>query len=441
MRRAYFYGQKPRHEDIMKEGGSPAVGWNRNVQLSKGAARVVWGLLQGDAPEALFRMLGNLKGPLMKIAQLSAVIPDFLPQPYAEALERLQAHAPSMSGPFVRRRMQTELGTDWQKHFASFQTTPTFAASLGQVHKASLLDGQEVACKLQYPDMHAVLQQDLRYFSTFCRLYERYGGALKTSLLQEELQEHLLKELDYGQEAKHMGWFSEALSDHPEVRVPQTIHRLSTDRLLTMTWCEGHPFVEAFQLGQEQKNDLGKTLFLAWYKPFYQYGLLHADPHYGNYTWTKTHLNIVDFGCVRVFSPQFIQSVFFLYDALEKGDKEKEIEAYRLWGFENLDHQLIDILSLWARFLYHPLLEDRVMGIQQEGQYAKRLALHVHDLLRQRGGITPPREFLWMDRATVGIGSALIHLKAQQNWYRLFHHIREGWTSEAVYQRQKFFLS
>src|SRR5580700_1380468 len=118
--------------------------------------------------------LGGIKGPLMKIAQLLATIPDALPEEYVRELIQLQSNAPAMGGPFVRRRMMGELGPDWRSRFASFEQTAARAASLGQVHRATALDGTQLACKLQYPDMTAAVEADLRQLRLAMGLYERY---------------------------------------------------------------------------------------------------------------------------------------------------------------------------------------------------------------------------------------------------------------------------
>ncbi len=122
-------------------------------------------------------------------------------------------------------------------------------------------------------------------------------------------------------------------------------------------------------------------------------------------------MNLLDFGCIRVFPPAFVQGVIDLYNALDKGDHDLAVHAYETWGFKNLSHEVIEILNMWAAFLYGPLLENRRRPIQdKEGMYGAEVAGKVHRKLRELGGVTPPREFVLMDRAAIGLGSVFMHL-------------------------------
>ena len=139
-------------------------------------------------------------------------------------------------------------------------------------------------------------------------------------------------------------------------------------------------------------------------------------------------MNLLDFGCVRIFPPRFVKGVIDLYHALERDDRELAVEAYRLWGFGELSHELIDVLNRWARFVYGPLLDDRDRMIQERakpGADGQHLIDDVHRDLRRLGGIAPPRAFVFMDRAAVGLGSVFLHLQARINWHRLFHELIE----------------
>jgi len=150
-----------------------------------------------DHAQALTAALGGLKGPLMKVGQILATIPEALPPEYANAFQQLQSDAPPMGWPFVRRRMKTELGPNWEKQFENFEKQATAAASLGQVHKATSKDGLELACKLQYPDMQSAIDTDLNQLKIIFGIYERYDKAIKTQHIHAELAERLCEELDY----------------------------------------------------------------------------------------------------------------------------------------------------------------------------------------------------------------------------------------------------
>lgn len=384
--------------------------------------------------------LGGLKGPLMKVAQLLSSVPDMLPQEYARELTELQANAPSMGWPFVKRRMKSELGADWQDRFKSFEREATAAASLGQVHYAVGKDDRELACKLQYADMESTVVADLKQLKLIFQIYRRFDSAVDTGEIYEEISERLREELDYHREARHMALYRHMLQDEPGVHVPQAIPELSTKRLLTMDWLHGRKLLEFKDHDQEHRNQVARNMFRAWYVPFYGYGIIHGDPHLGNYSVREDFtINLLDFGCIRVFPPSFVQSVIDLYKALRDNDEALAIAAYETWGFKDLSKELIEVLNIWARFVYAPLMEDRVRPIEETNAtaYGAETAAKVHGELKRLGGITPPREFVLMDRATLGLGSVFLHLKAEINWHQLFHELVDGLDVNAIGERQE----
>jgi len=303
--------------------------------------------------------LGGLKGPLMKVAQIMSTIPDVLPSEYAAELAELQSNAPPMGWPFVKRRMRSELGDGWQSKFQRFEHQAAAAASLGQVHKAVAHDGALLACKLQYPDMASVVEADLRQLRIAFSLYERYDKAISTQHIHAELSARLREELDYEREAKHIALYGAMLKGEAGVHVPVVRPELSTGRLLTMTWQEGTPLTKFADAPAETRNALAYNMFRAWYVPFYDYGIIHGDPHLGNYTARPDNtINLLDFGCIRVFPPSFVQGVIDLYAALRDDDRALAVHAYETWGFKNLSDETIDVLHLWAEFVYAPLLAE-----------------------------------------------------------------------------------
>lgn len=389
-------------------------------------------------------VLGGIKGPLMKVAQLLATIPDALPKEYAQELVQLQANAPPMGWPFVRRRMASELGPDWQSRFRNFEKTAARAASLGQVHRATALDGTPLACKLQYPDMASAVEADLSQLKLAMSIYERYDRAVTTDEIHAEIAERLREELDYEREAAHMRLYGEILRDEPQTAVPVPIAELSTRRLLTMTWLDGAPILEVASAPLEMRNEIALRMFRIWYVPFYYYGVIHGDPHLGNYTVAPDRtVNLLDFGCIRVFEPSFVRGVIDLYHALQRGDRDLAVHAYESWGFRKLSREMIDVLNRWALFVYGPLLENRERLIQEKasGVYGAAVAESVHHDIRRLGGVRPPREFVFMDRAAIGLGSVFLHLTAEINWHRLFHELIDDFDEAALAARQQAALA
>ena len=397
---------------------------------------------RGKHAADLRKALGGLKGPIMKVAQILSTIPDALPPEYADELASLQADAPAMGWLFTRRRMASELGTNWQEKFASFSRDAVSAASLGQVHQATSLDGEKLAVKLQYPDMQSAIEADLRQLKLLFQLYERYDSAISTRDIYDELSDRLKEELDYRREADNLRLYSYMLRDEAVVTLPEYVPELSSGRLLTMSWLDGTrviPFLET-NPSQEARNQIAKNMFRVWYVPFYYYGVIHGDPHLGNYSLRDDNtINLMDFGSIRLFRPQFVAGVIELYKALRDQNRDQAVDAYERWGFTGLDNEAISVLNMWAEFIYAPLLEDKVRPIQEmrNGKAGRELAGKVHQELKRIGGIKPPREFVLMDRAAVGLGSVFMHLGAEVNWHNLFHDLIDDFSVDALATRQK----
>lgn len=392
--------------------------------------------------EDLRIILGGLKGPMMKVAQFLSTIPEGIPEEYAQELSQLQANAPSMGAAFVRRRMQGELGADWARRFGTFDLNAAAAASLGQVHRATLPDGQNVACKLQYPDMPSTMEADLRQLRMAMAVFRRMDDSIQTEDIYAELADRLREELDYTREAAQMRLYGIMLRDTPTVHVPEPVEGLCTKRLVTMTWLEGRPLLKRLEENPtlEERNRTAEALFRAWYLPFYRYGVIHGDPHLGNYqVRADGSVNLLDYGAIRVFPATFVRNVIDLYEAIREKDREKSHHAYKQWGFENLTNETMDILNIWAGFLFEPLLDDRVRRITEveDPTFGRSVAKKVHEGLRRTGGVKPPREFVLMDRSAIGLGSVFFRLKAEINWFRLFHELIDDFRTDTVAARQR----
>lgn len=388
--------------------------------------------------------LGGLKGPLMKVAQLLSTIPDVLPPEYTTELAKLQANAPPMGWAFVKRRMRAELGADWQSRFRDFGKEPAAAASLGQVHRAVALDGRELACKLQYPDMASAVEADLKQLQMLFSIHRRMQAAIDTREISKEISARVREELDYVREAAHMAVYRTMLADNDRIRVPEVVEDLSTGRLLTMNWLEGAPLLQFKEHSLEERNLLATTMFQAWWHPFSHYGLIHGDPHLGNYTVFQEDgkpagINLLDYGCIRIFPESFVEGVVDLYLGLLEEDEARVVSAYERWGFKDLKRELIDVLNIWARFIYGPLLTDRVRSIADgvsPAEYGRKEAFRVHSALKELGRVTVPQEFVFMDRAAIGLGGVFLHLRAELNFFRLFNEQIEGFSAKTVAERQ-----
>src|SRR5580700_3789102 len=299
------------------------VGANVGGVAARIAGAQLFGLGNDRAKNAveLAAALGGLKGPIMKVAQLMATIPDVLPPEYTAELAKLQSDAPPMGWAFVKRRMMAELGADWRKRFANFEHHPAAAASLGQVHRAIALDGAELACKLQYPDMQSAVEADLQQLQWLLAIRRRLDSAIDTSEIGKEVGARVREELDYRREAKHAALYREMLDGVDIVRVPRAWPELSTGRLLTLDWLDGSKMLTHKNDPLAVRNVLARAMFSAWWFPFSRFGVIHGDPHLGNYTvfahgGKPAGINLLDYGCVRIFAPKFVQGVVDLYHGL-----------------------------------------------------------------------------------------------------------------------------
>ncbi|MET0742103.1 MAG: AarF/UbiB family protein, partial [Microvirga sp.] len=271
-------------------------------------------------------------------------------------------------------------------------------------------------------------------------VHRRMDPAIDTREIAKEIGERVREELDYEREARNAALYRLALSDVDEVRVPDVHHELSTRRLLTMGWLDGEKILAFTEADVAIRNRLAVAMFKAWWHPFSHAAIIHGDPHLGNYTvfsdgGEARGINLLDYGCVRIFHPRFVGGVVDLYRGLQHGDHERIVHAYETWGFKNLSRDLIDILNIWARFIYGPLLDDRVRTVAdgiKPGEYGRRQAFEVHKALKERGPVTVPREFVFMDRAAVGLGAVFLHLRAELNYHQLFEAEIERFSLEGL---------
>ncbi len=416
------------------------VGSNLGGFIAKAATKRLFNVSNNNAYE-LMSLLGNLKGPIMKVAQILATIPDALPKEYAEQLAKLQAEAPSMNWLFVKRRMKSELGNDWLINFERFEKVAVKAASLGQVHKATIKNSRNiVACKLQYPDMESAIKADLKQLKLILKIYKQIDSSIITEDIYTELQERLIEEVDYVKEVKHINYYKNIFLKNNNIQVPDTFSSLSTSKLITMSWLEGDALSKYYKEKSTIRNNIALNLFKAWYLPFYKYGIIHGDPHPGNYTIKNNgkEINLLDYGCIRIFSSSFVEAVIKLYFALKTKNNSLAAEAYKSWGFTKLNNDLIETLNIWALYLYGPLLEDKIRKIQDHNtsKYGKELLGEVRKKLKKYGGVKPPREFVLVDRAAIGLGSVFMRLNAEINWHLEFEKLINGFNLNNLKKKQ-----
>jgi predicted unusual protein kinase regulating ubiquinone biosynthesis (AarF/ABC1/UbiB family) len=318
------------------------------------------------------------------------------------------------------------------------------------VHRATALDGAALACKLQYPDMQSAVEADLQQLDWLFALHRRIDSAIETTEIAKEIGARVREELDYRREAKHAALYRVMLAKEPLVRVPQSWPELSTGRLLTLDWLEGKPLLAYKDADLSVRNVLGTAMFTAWWFPFSRYGVIHGDPHLGNFTVFEAGgkgkpkqpagINLLDYGCIRIFPSKFVRGVVDLYTGLKREERDLVVHAYETWGFKGLSREIIDALNIWARFIYGPLLDDRVRTIAdgvEPSEYGRREAFQVHRVLKEKGPVKVPREFVFMDRAAIGLGAVFLHLQAELNFHELFNQAIEQFSEQRVAQHQE----
>ncbi|MFE9608977.1 ABC1 kinase family protein [Streptomyces sp. NPDC006012] len=283
--------------------------WGLGKRIVGESAEIVGRELQQRTAEQLFKVLGELKGGAMKFGQALSVFESALPEevagPYRAALTKLQEAAPPMPTRTVHAVLEAQLGADWRELFSEFEDKPAAAASIGQVHRAVWRDGREVAVKVQYPGAGEALLSDLGQLSRFARLLGPLVPGMDVKPLISELRDRVSEELDYGLEAQAQQAHADEFRDDPDVVVPAVVHQC--DQVLITEWIEGIPLSEAITDGtQEQRDRAGQLLARFLFSGPARTGLLHADPHPGNFRLLpgipedegEWRLGVLDFGTV-----------------------------------------------------------------------------------------------------------------------------------------------
>ncbi len=280
--------------------GRATVGFGR--RMTGRSAEDVTADLQAKTAEQLFAVLGELKGGAMKLGQALSVFEAALPEesaaPYREALTKLQEAAPPMPAPTVRRVLDEQFGTGWPDRFAEFDEVPAAAASIGQVHRAVWADGREVAVKLQYPGAGPALMADLTQLSRMGWLFTRISPGLDVKPLLAEIKQRVLEELDYTLEAAAQREFAAAFAGDPQIAVPRVV--ASAPKAIVSEWMDGRQLSSIISTGtQPERDQAGTLLSLLHLSAPTRAGLLHADPHPGNFRMLPDgRLGVVDFGAV-----------------------------------------------------------------------------------------------------------------------------------------------
>jgi predicted unusual protein kinase regulating ubiquinone biosynthesis (AarF/ABC1/UbiB family) len=293
--------------------------------------------VQQRTAEQLFRVLGELKGGAMKMGQILSVVEAGLPEelvaPYRSTLTRLQDSAPPMSPATVHRVLAGDLGRQWRRRFQSFDDEPAAAASIGQVHRAVWKDGRSVAVKVQYPGAAEALMSDLNSVARMARVFAAVAPGMDVKALVSELKERMAEETDYRLEAQAQAGFAAAYADDPEFAVPALVH--GSERVLVSEWLDGTPLSAIIAEGTKRQRDRAGLLYVRFlFSGPARAGLLHADPHPGNYRMTPDgRLGVLDYGAVARLPDGLPTSIGQLLQHALDGDTVSMVEGLRDEGF------------------------------------------------------------------------------------------------------------
>ena len=315
--------------------------------------------------ERVLEVAGRLKGGIMKAMQLLSYQSEVLPDEYLDVLAGLQDQAPPMSVEQARQQITTELGAPPEVLFASFEPEPAAAASLGQVHRAVLADGRPVAVKVQYPGIADQVAADLRLLRRSLAAQKLAGADLLRQRgldhrhLHDDIAARLLEELDYRREALHLQVFGRLYQGRPEVRVPALVADRSSERVLTMEWIDGYPIRDIMNEGADYVLREHACALLNWMtlREVLGVGIVHVDPHPGNYLVTLDGLALLDLGCVKVINDERLEHYRNQVRALVTGDRALLVES--LEGIGQLEPgQDPEPAVAFTEFLYLPILHD-----------------------------------------------------------------------------------
>ena len=377
--------------------------------------------------------LGNMKGAFMKVGQLLSFIDDGMPEHVRAALAQLQDSAPPMSAALAADVIRRELGDDPANVFATWDPRPAAAASIGQVHRATLRDGTQVAVKVQYPGIEDTMEADLAQLDLARVVMPMMWKSLDADGVTAELRDRLTEELDYRIEARNQQDFAGWYEGHPFIRIPTIVPALSTKRVLTSTWVDGSRFADLEVWSQDERNLAGEALFRFVFRSLYDFLAFNGDPHPGNYVFHGGgRVSFLDFGLVKRFTPAArAQSVAVArYAAIEPNPaalrKASEEIGYFSPGAPLTDDQIFRFTGLFWNYM----AEDRPVTLTAEWASDTVHRYLIKDTeFRQidTWGAMPP-DFTFLQRITIGLFAVLGRLNATANWHRI---ARELWFDEA----------
>ena len=395
--------------------------------------------------------LGNMKGALMKLGQMASYLDDGLPAPMRAALSQLQASAPPMSSDLAAQVIERELGGDPHKIFIEWDPIPIASASIGQVHRAVVLDpktGKEraVAVKVQYPGVDKAIDADLKNADLLGALLQQGFSGLDPSDMVQEVKERIREELDYSREAHNQTIFANYYSGHPYINVPEVLPTFSTSRVLTSELVNGMSFAQLMETDQEQKNLAGECLFRFVFRSLYGMHKFNGDPHPGNYIFHEDgRITFLDFGLVKHFTDTEMNTFISM---VKSAAYESDVPAFRQVlenaGMLQLNApvETDEVGTYFGRF-YEPVRQDQ--EITWTPSYASGIVRHTFDRSSPIAQYaTVPKPFVFIQRINLGLYAILGELGASGNYRAISKEIwpfAEGQPSTEMGRREADWLT
>jgi len=414
--------------------GRATVGLGRRI--GGAPAETVMAEFQRRTADQLFSVLGELKGGAMKFGQMLSMMESAFPEqyaaPYRATLTKLQDSAPPMPASTVHTILSRELGARWRQRFSEFDDLPAAAASIGQVHRGVLKDGREVAIKLQYPGAAEALRADLRQIGRLARTFGSWVPGLELKPLIEELQERIGEELDYDREAQAQQQYADAFAGHPEFLVPRVIKH--SPQVIVSEWIEGRPLSGVITDGTKQERDeIGLKYVRFMFSGPKLAGLLHSDPHPGNFrVMPDGRLGVVDFGLCARLPDGLPPAIGRLLRISLAGDGEHVVEGLRAEGFIKprmaIDpDQLIDYLAPFAE-------PARVETFQFSRAWMREQANRTSDFRSPHASLAlrlnMPPSYLLIHRVWIGGVAVLSQLGAEAPFRSVLDEFLPGFHDE-----------
>jgi predicted unusual protein kinase regulating ubiquinone biosynthesis (AarF/ABC1/UbiB family) len=392
------------------------------------------------AARDLVATLGKMKGIAQKLGQVVSMDMDRVPKEVREIISALQGKSEPMDYPTIAAVVKEELGAAPEEIFAHFEQKPFAAASLGQVHRARLRSGREVAVKVQYPGVVESMQSDLANLDTLIKtMGNLVGSQVKGRGYYRELQTELRRETDYRLEAENARLFRELLAPFPEIAVPEVIGEHSALRVLTLEYLEGEPLSELIRRGSSASNEerfsVSALIMTALFAPVLRTGVVHADPHPGNFQILPDgRLGLLDFGAVKQLSPAATEANRRLYRAILEGEPPEPVALLTEAGFDIEGGHDQEIRALWRPLFL--LLARPAMAVEYDYGTSATLIAEAEAFMRQNLRvllkINPPAEGMMLFRAVGGHAQNLRALGAKGAFRDVYRQIWERVTVEAA---------